>query len=171
MLSLLASGIVLGYIKDQKQRKELIRESDRIWRSIDRNQLFHALNILKMKKLVRVVEMADNNRVSINNRGRIRARRYLLDSLEVKKTKKWDGKWRIVIFDVPESRKSVRDGLRYHLKRLGFSEFQKSVFAIPYPCEDEIVTLINLMGLKDYVRYLESSISYEADLKKEFKLR
>lgn len=170
ILALLSNGLLLGYARGQKQRKELLEESDKIWRSIDRDQLFQTLRMLKMKKLVEVIEKADSARVAITPAGKNRAKNFIIDELEIKKPKKWDGKWRLVIYDIPESRKKMRDGFRQHLKRLGFCEFQKSVFAIPYPCEDEISTLVNLMNLKDNARYLEAALSHDRDLRKEFSL-
>lgn len=40
----------------------------------------------------------------------------------------WDGKWRVVIWDIPEKRRMARDLLRYKLKQLGFSQLQKSIW-------------------------------------------
>ncbi|MBI4119625.1 MAG: CRISPR-associated endonuclease Cas2 [Parcubacteria group bacterium] len=162
--------MLLGYARGKKQRKELLEESDKIWRSIDRNQLFHALRMLKLNKLVKIIERADGEKVIITPSGKNRAQRFTIDSLEIKKPKRWDGKWRFVIYDIPEPKKKIRDGFRRHLKRLGFCEFQKSVFVIPYSCADEITTLINLIGLKDNVRYFETVLSYDQDLRKEFSL-
>ncbi|OGF78037.1 CRISPR-associated endonuclease Cas2 [Candidatus Giovannonibacteria bacterium RIFCSPLOWO2_02_FULL_43_11b] len=170
ILSLLSQGMLLGFTRDRKQRLEILEECDRTWNSLDRNQLFRALRILKMKKLVEIIEKGDKRKIELTHFGKLRSKNYLIYNLAVKKRKHWDGKWRIVIFDVPETRKKTRDSLRGHLKRLGFYEFQKSVFAIPYPCEDEITILTNLLDLKDSVRYLESTLSYEEDLKKQFYL-
>ena len=47
----------------------------------------------------------------------------------------WDGKWRIVILDLPEERKSDRDGLRYLLKKAGFVALKNSVWISPHPYE------------------------------------
>ena len=170
ILSLLANGLLLGYARGQKQRKELLEESDAIWRSIDREQLFHALHILKMRKLIKIVQKADSERALITPEGKARAQKFILEGLEIKKPKRWDGKWRLVIYDIPEPRKKIRDGFRQHLKRLGFSEFQKSVFAIPYPCEEEVATLVNLMNLKDNARYLETRLSNDRNLRNEFSI-
>ena len=170
ILALLANGLLLGYARGKKQRKELLEESDAIWRSIDREQLFHALHILKMRKLIKIVQKADGERALITPEGKTRAQKFILDGLEIKKPKRWDGKWRLVIYDIPEPRKKIRDSFRQHLKRLGFSEFQKSVCAIPYPCEEEVAALVNLMNLKDNARYLETRLSNDRDLRNEFSI-
>lgn len=47
----------------------------------------------------------------------------------------WDGKWRIIMLDVAEDRKSEREGLRYLLKKAGFILLKNSVWISPYPFE------------------------------------
>ena len=47
---------------------------------------------------------------------------------------KWDGKWRIVIFDIPEKRRSARDLFRYNLKSWGFTSWQQSVWVTKKNC-------------------------------------
>lgn len=50
-------------------------------------------------------------------------------------TPAWDGKWRIVILDLPESRKDERESLRYLLKKAGFMCLKNSVWVSPFPYE------------------------------------
>jgi len=45
--------------------------------------------------------------------------------------KKWDGKWRIVIFDIREKDRKDRDFLRFKLVSLGFGKLQESVYVTP----------------------------------------
>jgi phenylacetic acid degradation operon negative regulatory protein len=94
----------------------------------------------------------------------------MINELQITFPKRWDKKWRVVVFDIPEKNKKLRDEFRRRLKKLGFVEFQKSVFAHPHPCEDEINTLINFFDLRENVRCLESTLSYDADLRKHFKV-
>ena len=54
------------------------------------------------------------------------------------KPKKWDKKWRIIIFDIPERKKRVRDEIRNILTNAGFERLQDSVWVYPYDCEDII---------------------------------
>src|SRR3989344_7410476 len=55
--------------------------------------------------------------------------------------RRWDGLWRVLIFDVPEYRKGVRDNIRRSLQAVGFLRLQDSVWVYPYDCEDFIVLL------------------------------
>ena len=57
------------------------------------------------------------------------------------KKKRWNGRWRVVIFDVPERRRVVRDRLRDIMKEVGFVRLQDSVWVFPYDCEDFITLL------------------------------
>lgn len=50
----------------------------------------------------------------------------------------WDGYWRMVIFDIPEKNKSLRNTLRQKLVSLGFGQWQKSIYITPFPLEEEV---------------------------------
>lgn len=52
----------------------------------------------------------------------------LLSSDENDTRYNWDGKWRIIVFDIPEAKRLIRDLLRERLKRWGFTQLQKSVW-------------------------------------------
>ena len=56
----------------------------------------------------------------------------------IAKKRRWDRHWRVVIFDIPERRKSVRVSLRRFMQEYGFVRLQDSVWIYPYDCEDLI---------------------------------
>ncbi len=58
--------------------------------------------------------------------------------LQFAKERKWDGRWRIVIFDIWERRREARSRLRTRLQTIGFVKVQNSVWAYPYECEELI---------------------------------
>ena len=89
-------------------------------------------------------------KIEITNKGKTRLLEYDYDNIEIKKPKV-DGKWRLIIFDIPEQRKRDRDALRRKLIELGFTRLQDSVFASPYPCKDEIDFLANYLNISDFV--------------------
>lgn len=70
--------------------------------------------------------------------------------------KKWDGKWRIVIFDVPEKRRVARDLLRENLKKWGFVAWQQSVWVTKKDCLKPLSNFIKSVGISDWVIVLES---------------
>src|SRR3989338_11217720 len=52
--------------------------------------------------------------------------------------KSWDGAWRVVIFDIEEKSRHVRNLLRTKLKSLGFAMWQESVYITPHPVTEEM---------------------------------
>ena len=85
---------------------------------------------------------------------------------------KWDKKWRIVIFDIPEELHKNRNQFRAKLKNLGFYMLQKSVFVIPYPCEKELGYICRNLKIGDYVDViLAESVGFkEEEIKKLFNI-
>ncbi len=53
----------------------------------------------------------------------------------------WDNKWRIVLLDVPESKKDVRNALRYILKKAGFVCLKNAVWISPFPLEHMLIQM------------------------------
>ena len=84
----------------------------------------------------------------------------------------WDGKWRLVIFDVPEKDKKAREALRYKLKDLNFVRLQDSIWVTPYPCEDEIRFLREIFVISFNVDVIETNDlkHHEIKLKKYFSI-
>ena len=76
------------------------------------------------------------------------------------------------MFDIPETRKTVRDLIRWKLKRAGFVTIQKSVAVYPYPCHELIINLRNYHNLRPGELYVfEAKVLEGAEvLKKYFKL-
>lgn len=97
--------------------------------------------------------------------------RILMLQESVKRPRKWDGKWRVLIFDIPERRRALRVKLRHTLRSLGFHRLQDSVWVYPYDCEDLIALLKSDFRVGDDVRYIiADSIERDAALRRIFKL-
>gem|GEM_PF-3133732 len=90
-----------------------------------------------------------------------KARRLLAEIVEknlvISKSSKWDGIWRVVIFDIPEAKRYQRDLFRSKLKALGLELIQKSVFCHPHDCFKEVITLAKLYEVDRHVTYMEVS--------------
>ena len=98
--------------------------------------------------------------------------RFELLGYKLKKPKKWDKKWRMLIFDIKEERKRTRDKIRFTLNRIGFLRLQDSVWVYPYDCED-FVTLMKAdfkIG-RDLLYLIVDTIEGDAKIKNYFKLR
>ena len=76
--------------------------------------------------------------------------------LEQKDTQKWDGRWRIVIFDIPEKQRSIRYFLRSKLKEWEFINWQKSVWATKKNCTIPLRHLIKELNIENWVLVIES---------------
>ncbi len=172
LLELLGTGFLLGVIKSKKGRHQLFSQAEDILNTIDRKQLNYLLSKFKLAGLVKTRPISSNReRVVLTPLGRRRFQEYKFHNLEIKvQGRKWDKKWRMVLFDVPESRRRVRDALRQKLKQFGFLEFQKSVFVFPYPCEDEINFVINFFDIPDHVYCLETRIVPDEKFREHFGL-
>jgi len=97
--------------------------------------------------------------------------RFRRDELVLKKPKAWDKKWRMVIYDIREERKYLRDELKSILKGLGFIMVQKSVWVYPYPCEDLLAMLKGDFGVGKEVLYLVvDRLENDAWVRAHFKL-
>lgn len=118
-----------GYGKRNKPKKEFsYRVSDAINRAVQDG-------------LLTCTENEGEKVFSLTAKGTHKLLRYKLKGICLKKPKQWDGKWRIIIFDIQEHKKVLRDRLRNDLCSLGFARLQYSVFVFPYDCED-VVTLL-----------------------------
>ena len=85
--------------------------------------------------------------------------------------RKWDGKWRILMFDIPEYRKALRQKIRTMLRTIGFVRLQDSVWVYPYDCEDLITLLKADMRVgRDVVYLVANAIEGDARLRRNFKL-
>ena len=96
-----------------------------------------ALGRLAAKGLITFEERGDRRYARITERGK-RILELETQKVAVAKKKKWDRRWRVVIFDIPERRKSVRDRLRRFMDTYGFVRLQDSVWVYPHDCEDLI---------------------------------
>ena len=141
-------------------------------RKYSKTQIRSAVNSIKGQKLIEYV--ADKNGkvvVKITKKGKTRLRTFAIDLIKIKKPKKWDGKWGLVMFDIPMRFTKGREALRYHLKELNFFQFQKSAWIYPYPCEDEIIFITDFFGLGKFVEVLTvENILREEKIKKHFHL-
>ena len=93
------------------------------------------------------------------------------DDFKIKHPKKWDGKWRVIIFDIKETRRLLRDKVRLTLSRIGFVRLQNSVWVFPYDCEDLMMLLKADFRIgKDMLYLIVDKIEYDTPLRKKFNL-
>lgn len=96
-----------------------------------------ALGRLAEKGLVTFIEEDGKRYARITEKGE-RLLQMETERITIAKKRKWDRKWRVVIFDIPERRRSVRVRLKRFMEEYGFARLQDSVWIYPYDCEDLI---------------------------------
>jgi len=86
-------------------------------------------------------------------------------------TKTWDGKWRIIFFDIPETVKNQRQKLRKQLLSYGFLKMQASAYVSPYSLNREAIDYLKKTGLIEYIRIGKlEELDDDRDLRKHFHL-
>lgn len=127
-----------------------------IFKKIDISRVNQELKRLHKRGLVEIIKRKNGViTVKLTKEGKRKLARYKIDLLEIVKPNKWDGKWRVVIFDIPVKKNSNRELLRYKMKGLGFYKLQASVFVHPYPCFEVVKFLRDYFGVSAEVEYLE----------------
>ncbi|MEK7162573.1 MAG: hypothetical protein AAB730_01825 [Patescibacteria group bacterium] len=86
-----------------------------------------------------------------SDKGRVVMDKFLMETLEIEFPARWDGKWRVVVFDIPEKYKKTRRSFQTKLSELGFFPLQKSVWVYPFHCEPEIKFLKNFLNIEPHV--------------------
>lgn len=124
------------------------------WKKYNPFYLRRAIKRLQKEKLVEISEESDQQVIKLTQNGKRKIIKYSLAELEIATPKSWDGKWRIVIYDVTSAKHDLRTSFRETLKSLGFLQLQESVFLIPYPCDKEITFLREYYGVGNEVIYI-----------------
>ena len=90
--------------------------------------------------------------------------------LKSARSEPWDGKWRVLMFDIPEQIRKRRDFLRAELYAYGFVQLQKSVWVTPYKIADEFSKVIQNSGTEKYVNLALVETWYnDESLRKKFR--
>lgn len=111
--------------------------------------------------------------ISLTPKGKSKAGWLQIDALKISRPRQWDKKWRLVMFDISQSKKIYREALRGKLKQLGFKPFQKSIWIHPFGCKDELELLKDFFGLQDSELRLivAENIGRDSDFRKAFNLK
>ena len=160
-----ATGPFLGLnmvknIKRQNDKKE--------WR-----KFYESLRYLDRRGYVKILDRSIKGiKVKVTIKGEEVIKELDIDSMELKKQNKWDGKWRLIIFDVPNTKNKNRLTFSEKLKNLGLIMVQKSVWAYPYECYEEMMILRRFYDIERYVTYLKvSHVEDELNWREKFNLK
>jgi len=134
-----------------------------------KSQYDRAVWALQRRGAVKVFKKNNQKFIQCTKKGQLEI---LFKKAMIPPKRSWDGKWRLVIFDIPEESRNKRDQLRFLLKRNNFIKLQASVFVSPYPLNREAIKYLQETGLDRFVRVLRvDEMDNEKELKKKFKLK
>lgn len=137
----------------------------------DDRKVAQAFSGLRRYKFVRHTKQHGRSTYILTSKGETRLHNIVIDEIEIKSHKNWDGKWYIVMYDLPIRFKKARDAFRWKLKDLGFFQFQKSAWIFPYPCEGEILFVADFFGVHKHIEILEvTRVLDDKKLKEHFDL-
>ncbi len=162
-VSLNSPNVVLNLSKEFKKRSSKKYKNKNVYDTFYR---------LRKKGVIGIEKHKNQIYIKLTKEGKIMANWMQIDELKISKPKKWDKKWRIVFFDIPNLKGLYRNVFRGKLKELGFYQLQKSVWITPYNCKDEINLLKDFLGLSDKeIRLVISSdVGNDKKIKRKFNL-
>ena len=117
------------------------------------SKINRAVKRLHEQKLISITEKKDETIIELSEKGKRKILSYKLEEMELK-IGKWDGWWRMVIFDIPEKNRRGRDYFRSQLKYLNFYLLQESVLVTPWRCRDEVDFVKHLYGVDRHVQLI-----------------
>lgn len=163
-----APGIVLA----GKLFEDALKHDKRRFAQSEKQKAARALRRLEKNRLLKIQEKNGKFSIELTKEGKRKFKEINLEDLRIIKPPRWDGKWRLVIFDIPEEGfASSRRVLRAKLKEWEFYPLQKSVWVCPWPCEKEIQTIAELYGVARYVDVVVAEkITKDVNLRKHFGL-
>jgi len=167
----LYNSVDYGFSYTAKKKFGLLEYFDHWNSKVKKDDYKKVIRELDRSKLIKKKKDYDGSIIiSLTEKGRLRALNISFKRFSERK-EKWDGKWRMIVFDIPNQYKKGRDALRYRMKNGGFYMLQDSVFLYPYDCEKEIKALVDLFKLQKYVRFgVLDFIDNEEQIKRKFKL-
>jgi len=142
------------------------------WRNYPKKKVSDTFYNLRRQGLIEIQRKNHQIYIGLTEKGKEKAGWLQIDALKIKKPKKWDGKWRMVIFDISQLKKLYREAFRGKLKELGFYPLQKSVWVHPFECQAEVELLRDFFGLseKEIRLIVAENIGNDKNLREFFKL-
>lgn len=111
-------------------------------------------------------------KIKLTTKGRKMLREIQVSDVQIEPMEKWDGIWHLVAYDIPEIYRESRNILREVLERNNFYQIQKSLWACPYNCEEEIAILLKNLNLSEFVVFLTTDkLSNQKEMMGYFNLR
>lgn len=150
VLKIIAAGAIIVATPAIPALPMILTESIKAWKGIKSRDLGKIIKRLEKQEMLAIREEGNITIITITDKGEKRLLAYDYENLE-RKAKKRDGKWRLIIFDIPEGKKKNRDAFRRKLLQLDCIGLQDSVFVSAFPCKEEVNFLCHYLEISDYV--------------------
>lgn len=147
-----ALPMALKPLLDYKRRKEF-EDQKKYWNKYNPYVLRQTIKRLQQQKVVEITYENGEQIIKLTEKGRTKLLKYRIEDMAIK-NQKWDGKWRLIIYDVPTYKELQRNMFRRFLRKMQLLKLQKSVYLTPYECQKEIEYLRQLFGVGEEVIYL-----------------
>lgn len=143
------------------------------WVNVNTNpkEFIDIIRYMKQQRLIDTLQLPDKTvKITITEKGKRRVRQVEVNEMAIPVPSEWDGRWRVVLFDIPERKRQSRDALVRKLKDMGFAQVQRSLWVFPFPCQAEIEFLKHAFQVEPYVLFAEMSyIDIHNTLAKHFR--
>ena len=105
---------------------------------------------LKKKGFIKIKNLEQNKGIILTKKG---AEKVLRAKFKIKsKQKRLDEKWQMIIFDIPEKKRHLRDLLRDNLRILNYKLLQQSIWICPYDVQKETEFILRKHSIDPYVK-------------------
>lgn len=170
ILILLFGGIALAGTRSASKQWRILKGLYSALKDEENSNVERSISNLFRSRMISEKSNSDGTTTLIlTKNGRETALTFNIENIKLSTEKKWDKKWRIVTYDVPEKFKKTRDSLRCLLKKIDMLELQRSIFIYPYECHEEIRYIVEFYNAWKFVRFIVAeSIDNELELKKYF---
>lgn len=92
-------------------------------------------------------------------------------NLKIPTTSHWDKKWRLILFDIPQTKSDARKALNQILLGMDLVQYQQSVLIYPYALKETVLHVCRFYKITRYVSFITADDVDGSDkLKKHFKL-
>jgi hypothetical protein len=121
---------------------------------------------MKRLNLINIEKLSDGKTyITLTDAGERRLKKAQIEELTIPTPKEWDGKWRIVSFDIPASMKKQRYEFLHHLHRLGFIRSLQSMWVYPFACAWEVHEIAVACGIDKYVLIITGELTEDRHIK------
>ncbi|MEK7624015.1 MAG: hypothetical protein AAB408_05135 [Patescibacteria group bacterium] len=148
-IGLVGLGVVMVGAPNALQVIPQIMKLKKWGQKISNKSAAKSLENLKRRGLITLVKSRSGYYLKLTPTGQIELLAYETKKKVLQTPKRWDKKWRLLIFDIEERHRLQRDQVRHTLIELGFYRLQDSVWVYPYDCE----IVLELLRTKYHVRH------------------